>query len=433
MGRYTFLVFFAFAFILLDYYAYQGLKSIITSGRSVRVFSYTYMAFSVVAYTAAAYLIFAMYHGVTPVRTMIFNLSSGFLFTMFVSKLVFAGLLLLQDGGRSLVGIYNWIKSMISPTEILVDGAENSFLPDRRSFLTSSAALIASFPFIGMLYGITKGKYKYTVEKITLYYEDLPSKFDGFKIVQISDIHAGSFDDAARVAEGIQLVNDCKPDLFCFTGDLVNSEKEEIEPYISVFSKIEAKLGKLAVLGNHDYYGDYDKNDANAEKAYFDDFYRKFDQMGFDLLKNEARTITIEDQSIHIIGVENWGAGRWFPKKGDLDLATRTTPGNGFNVLLSHDPTHWEEKVLSYRKKMHLTLSGHTHGFQFGIKIPGFKWSPAQYRYKHWLGLYEETDRKLYVNRGFGFLGFPGRVGMWPEVTLIELKQGKSPNESVSS
>ncbi|MBK9741427.1 MAG: metallophosphoesterase, partial [Saprospiraceae bacterium] len=225
-----------------------------------------------------------------------------------------------------------------------------------------------------------------------------------------------------KVRKGIEKINELKADVVCFTGDLVNSEKDEIDPYIEIFSEIEAKYGKLATLGNHDYYGHYDKNDPQAEKVYFEDFFSKFKKMGFDLLNNENRSITKDGETIHIVGVENWGAGHWFPKKGDLAKATENLDGNGFKILMSHDPTHWDEKVLNFPKKMDLTLSGHTHGFQFGFQMPGFKWSPAQYRYKKWLGLYQEDDKYLYVNRGFGFLGFPGRVGMWPEITLIELQ-----------
>jgi len=215
------------------------------------------------------------------------------------------------------------------------------------------------------------------------------------------------------------MINDQNPDLILFTGDLVNSDKDEIDPYIEIFEKLRAKYGKFAILGNHDYYGLPD--DHAEEKIYWADFFIKYEKMGFQLLANENAHIQIQEDRLQILGVENWGASHYFPKNGNLDYALEGVPEDDFCILLSHDPTHWSEKVLDHKRHIPLTLSGHTHGFQFGISVPGFKWSPAQYRYPHWLGLYEEKDQKLYVNRGFGFLGFPGRIGMWPEITVIEL------------
>ncbi|MEN0047965.1 MAG: metallophosphoesterase, partial [Bacteroidota bacterium] len=272
--------------------------------------------------------------------------------------------------------------------------------------------------FLGMLYGITKGKYRYTVNKVKLNFPDLPKAFDGFKIVQISDIHSGSFDDVDKVAEGVAMVNEQAADLLLFTGDLVNSDKDEINPYIDIFKKLEAKEGKYAVLGNHDYYG-APKNDSELD-AYWKDFFSKYEQMGFRLMNNENTRIERDGEQIRLLGVENWGAPP-FPQIGDLDKALNNVQEDEFCVLMSHDPTHWEHRVLPNKKKIHLTLSGHTHGMQFGINLPGLKWSPVQYRYKRWIGLYEEAKQYLYINRGFGFLAFPGRVGMWPEITVIEL------------
>ncbi len=417
MGKVGFFIFLGAIFIFLDVYTYFGLKSII-SARFGKVFMLLYFGLSAFVYYAliSNYLFYTSDQ--PQPKTEFLNFLIGFVMTMFFTKLLFCTILIIQDSGRALMGGINYLKSLFSEDDSVVA----SFIPERRKFITTTGTFMAGIPFFSMLYGITKGKYQYTVQKLVLKFENLPKAFDGFRLVQISDIHAGSFDNPDKVRKGIEKINELKADLVCFTGDLVNSEKDEIDPYIEIFSEIEAKYGKLATLGNHDYYGHYDKNDPKAEKVYFEDFFSKFKKMGFDLLNNENRSITKDGETIHIVGVENWGAGHWFPKKGDLAKATQNLDGNGFKILMSHDPTHWDEKVLSFPKKMDLTLSGHTHGFQFGFQMPGFKWSPAQYRYKKWLGLYQEDDKYLYVNRGFGFLGFPGRVGMWPEITLIELQ-----------
>jgi predicted MPP superfamily phosphohydrolase len=350
------------------------------------------------------------------VRSSKINLMVGVVFISFVSKLVFSSLLLFYDGGRGAFGLIYYFGSLISP-----NFESDTYIPSRRSFITTGAALIAAIPLTAMIYGITKGKYNYTIKDVLLYFKDLPSKFNGLKIVQISDIHSGSFDSISQVERGVEMINSLKPDVVFFTGDLVNSNKDEINPYIKVFQKINAKYGKYAVLGNHDYYGIRASRGSEEYKAYFDDFKSKFDDMGFQLLRNESCNIEIEGESISLIGVENWGAGRYFQKYGDLEASAIKVSNDDFKILLSHDPTHWDEKVLKDKRKFHLTLSGHTHGMQFGIDIPWLKWSPAKYRYARWMGLYKEEDQYLYVNRGFGFLGFPGRVGMWPEITSIEL------------
>ncbi len=418
MGRLVFVLILACLFVILDVYSYYGLGALFNSGKNFRWFRYVYIGVSVCTYFSIFSIFFIFINGQTNHRAESFNLMTGFVFTMLITKLLFSSLLLIQDGGRVLIGSFNYLIALFAPEY----DDTTVFLPQRRQFISTASAFVAGIPLFSMLYGITKGKYQYTVQKIVLSFKDLPEAFDGFKVVQISDIHAGSFDNKEKVKLGIDMINDLNADLICFTGDLVNAEKDEINPYIDIFSTLKANYGKYATLGNHDYYGSYDKTNKLAERAYFDDFFDKFKQMGFELLNNENRTIEINGESIRIVGVENWGAGRWFPKRGDLDRATKNIDSGEFSILMSHDPTHWDEKVLSYNKEMQLTLSGHTHGFQFGFQMPGFKWSPAQYRYKKWLGLYEENGKYLYVNRGFGFLGFPGRVGMWPEISLIELK-----------
>jgi predicted MPP superfamily phosphohydrolase len=270
-------------------------------------------------------------------------------------------------------------------------------------------------------YGIRKGKYAYRVIKHQLYFEDLPSAFDGFTLTQISDVHAGSFTNAKAVQKGIDLINAQKSDLFVFTGDLVNNKADEIKPWIGHFSQIRAPFGQFSVLGNHDY-GDYVpwKNDQ-AKRENLRQLKGYHAEIGFRLLLDEHVELEKNGQKIILAGIENWGLG--FGERGDLQKALQYTQTHDFKILLSHDPSHWEAQVKNNPSKIQLTLAGHTHGMQFGIEAFGIKWSPVKWRYKHWAGIKEEFGRVLNVNRGFGFIGFSGRVGIWPEITVIELKK----------
>jgi hypothetical protein len=266
-----------------------------------------------------------------------------------------------------------------------------------------------------------KGKYDYTVHRHTLFFKDLPDAFDGLTITQLSDIHAGSFDNPEAVKRGVALANAQKSDLFFFTGDLVNNEASEIEPYLDIFKTLHAPLGKFSILGNHDY-GDYKWWASQTEKA--DNFAllkTHHKTLGFKLLLDENLEIERNGQKLTLIGVENWGHG--FAQYGDLAQAMRGVSQDSFKILLSHDPTHWEKQVKTLDSHVHLTLSGHTHGAQMGVEIKGFKWSPIKYRYPKWAGVYEENGRYLHINRGFGFLGFSGRVGIAPEITVLELRK----------
>jgi hypothetical protein len=271
-----------------------------------------------------------------------------------------------------------------------------------------------------MLYGITKGKYDFKVKRVRLAFENLPEAFEGFRIVQISDIHSGSFDDREAVLRGIEMTNNEEADLVLFTGDLVNNDSREIIPYLEDFKKLSAPYGVYSVLGNHDY-GDYKQwESVEAKQENMELLFDLQDKMGFKLLNNAHAIIKKGGDSIGIYGVENWGNPP-FPQRGDLDKALSGSEDCGFKILLSHDPTHWDKKVIYHPIHIDLTLSGHTHGMQFGVEIPGFKWSPIKYIYPQWAGLYKKNRRYLYVNRGFGYLGFPGRVGIWPEITTFEL------------
>jgi len=294
--------------------------------------------------------------------------------------------------------------------------------PPRSLWVSRLDAGIAGFVFLSLLYGMTGGRHRYKVHRVTLKFADLPQAFDGFTITQLSDIHAGSFSSRRGVEKGIALVNKQKSDLLLFTGDLVNNKASEMDPWKDTFAKLRADYGKYSVLGNHDY-GDYTHWDSKeAKAANLASLKNVHKEMGFKLLLNNSVQIQKDGQHIALIGVENWGKGG-FHKYGSLSRAAANVSNDEFKILMSHDPSHWEAKTLEHEKHVNLTLAGHTHGMQFGIELFGFQWSPVKYMYPQWAGLYEKNGKYLYVNRGFGFLGFKGRLGIWPEITVITLKK----------
>mgnify|MGYP001413377159 CR=1 FL=1 len=340
----------------------------------------------------------------------------GLFISLFTFQIVTFIVLAVEDVFRIPQSIYAYFSKLPGQTD---------FHPSRRKIVSQIALGLATIPFASLLYGMYKGKYNYKVLSYELEYDDLPSVFDGFKITQISDIHCGSFDNPEKVKYGINLINEQKSDIVLFTGDLVNNKSEEVIPWIKLFKQIKAPQGVFSVLGNHDY-GDYTSWETEAAKLKnMKDFYKANKDLGWDLLLNESRFIEKDGERIAIVGVENWGKGG-FKKAGDLNKALEKVKLEDFKILMSHDPSHWDAEILPHPQTIHLTLSGHTHGMQFGIEIPGwFKWSPVQWRYKQWAGIYANSNQRINVNRGFGYLGYPGRVGIWPEVTVITLKKPK--------
>ncbi|WP_296382129.1 metallophosphoesterase [Winogradskyella sp.] len=341
----------------------------------------------------------------------------GFLIAMAVPKLVLIIVMFGEDIFRVPQAIYSYFTQN--------SNLEGNHFPARRKFVSQIALGMAAIPFASVLYGIYKGKYNFKVLNYTLYFEDLPDAFDGYKLTQISDVHSGSFDNIDKVEYAIDLINEQQSDVILFTGDMVNNKATEMHPYLDIFKKLKAKDGMYSVLGNHDYgdYVDWDSDEAKVQNLL--DLKTLQKDIGFDLLLNENRFIEKDGQRIALVGVENWGIGG-FKQAGDLKKASSLVDKDDFKILMSHDPSHWDAEVVNDAYHYHLTLSGHTHGMQFGIEIPGwFKWSPVKWRYKRWAGIYEALDQYINVNRGFGYLAFPGRVGIWPEITVIELKKGK--------
>ena len=401
--------------LLLDWYVYSGLVTLTSGWKSALLqnlvtFGYLVISAGVTIVFISGYNSFRTAQGMLPFHEYMLS----FFITLLITKLFFVIVLGLGDLGRLLYGIGDGVFGKKHT-------ADQPFFPGRRKFISELAVLIAAFPFFGFMYGIFRGKYDYKVHRQTLYYSDLPDAFDGFTITQISDIHSGSFDDTAAVQRGIDLAKAQKSDLFVFTGDLVNNAAFEIEPYISNFSQLRAPFGQFSTLGNHDY-GDYIEWNSDEEKAAnLEKLKQHHKELGYRLLMDEHVELEKNGQKITLIGVQNWGKG--FIQLGDLDKALQGVDENAFKILLSHDPSHWEEKVRFNTTKIHLTLAGHTHGAQFGVETAGFRWSPVQYKYLDWAGLGHHNDRYLYVNRGFGFLAFSGRLGIWPEITVITLKK----------
>ncbi len=340
-------------------------------------------------------------------------------------RLVLFSIVFISITSKLLSGLFLFIEDFIRGVQWLlkkIDGKKEVHVDQSRSgFLRKSALVVGTLPTLTMGFGIG-GAYNYRVRRKTLYFKDLPKAFDGIRVAQLSDIHSGSFYNKKAVMGGITTLLSEKPDAIFFTGDLVNDQSREVNEYIDVFSKLKAPLGVYSIMGNHDY-GDYKRWPSQEAKIRdIRNLHRAHHNMGWDLLLNENRTLKVDGEEIALLGVENWGKGR-FSKYGDLAKTYQGTEELPFKILLSHDPSHWDAEIRPKYPDIDLTLSGHTHGFQFGIEIGDFRWSPSKYIYKQWADLYQEGEQYIYVNRGFGFIGYPGRVGILPEITILELKR----------
>lgn len=399
------LLIFSLILFFVEFYAFQALKTI-TKNKYIK---WVWIVIAVAIYFNLFYTVFTTPRSAG--QTLGFQFATGFMLTLLIPKV----LMLLVMFGEDIVRVFQKVLSWVSSTE-------TQPMVGRRAFISKLALGLAALPFASFLYGIIKGRYNYKVLKYQLTFDDLPEAFNGFKITQVSDIHSGSFTNKEKVNYGIDLIAEQQSDMILFTGDIVNNKAEEMNAWIDSFKRLKAPFGKFSVLGNHDY-GDYVEWKTPHDKAInFQAVKDIHPKIGFDLLLNEHRYIEKDGQKIALVGVENWGKG--FNQAGDLKKASKGIQKDDFKILMTHDPSHWEYKVKDDDYNYHLSLSGHTHGLQMGIEIPGFfRWSPSQYVYKQWAGLYSEFGRFINVNRGFGYHAFPGRVGIWPEITVIELKK----------
>ncbi len=403
------LIFFVILFIL-EFYAFQAFKTLIKN----KWLLLGYILISLFLLTYIIYSFMQLDRSVGQTKSFLFT--SGLMLLVYIPKIVIVIVMFGEDLYRVGIGAVNYF----------IDYDTNAtFLPTRRKFVSQIALGIAAVPFLSLIYGMTIGKYNYKVIKQRIYFPDLPEAFDGFTITHISDVHSGSFDNPEKINYAIDLVNEQNSDAIFFTGDIVNTHANEMHPWIDSFNRIKKhEFGKYSVLGNHDY-GEYVTwPSEKAKEENFQAIKNLYGEIDFKLLLNEHTFIHKGADQIAIVGVENWGHN--FKQVGDLNKASQNLKREDFKILMSHDPSHWDHVIQHDAKHFQLTLSGHTHGMQFGIEIPGyFKWSLAQFIYKQWAGLYENLGRYVYVNRGFGFHAYPGRVGIMPEITVIQLKKGE--------
>lgn len=387
---------------ILEFYVYQAFKTI-TSNTWLRV---GYWMVNLMVYGFFIYEILVFKRSDRD-QHRVQLLTSIFLVFM-LPKLFIVFFLILEDISR----FFRYLFSVYAQPE--------SYFPERRKFLSILGVGVAGIFSLLFIDGIVFGKYRHRVRKVKLKIAGLPQQFKGYKIVQISDVHSGSFFHPEKLKHAIDLINEQNADLVLFTGDMVNNYAEEFKPFVPLFSTIRAKDGKFSILGNHDY-GDYgDWKSAEEKSQNIPQLAALQRDAGFNLLRNENRIIERNGEKLYLIGVENWGEPP-FPQYGDLNKASEGIPPEAAKILMSHDPTHFDAVVKKHPSNVQLTLSGHTHGMQFGLDLKNIRWSPVQYRYKKWADLYESEGKYLYVNRGFGVIAYPGRVGIEPEITLFEL------------
>ncbi|HKG06673.1 MAG TPA: metallophosphoesterase [Pedobacter sp.] len=422
MGRLPLLLLLSFFLLAFDYYCFRAVIGVFKNWKPAtkRWFSaiwwgYTYLL--VVGVFVSIYVSMPIFY---------LSLRSIVLVAFFLTvacKLVMLPFLLIDDLRRAVIKLSR-IKQRNNINEPELRKKTITDEPiSRSSFIIKAGLITAAVPLSSLSWGIASGAYDYKVKRRTLILPNLPKAFEGIKLGQISDIHSGSFYNRKAVMGGVDLLLAEKPDFIFFTGDLVNNKAEEMRDYQDIFSKVKAPLGVYSSLGNHDY-GDYfyGKEPSPEKEANLQHVIKTHKLMGWDLLMNENRRLKVDGEEIGILGIENWGMGR-FPKYGKMDLAVKNTDDLPVKLLLSHDPSHWRGQVLEKYPQIDAMFSGHTHGMQFGVRTDDYQWSPIQYIYKEWAGLYKEQQQQLYVNVGYGFLGYPGRVGILPEITIFELKR----------
>ncbi len=404
---------FIFILLLLDWYVFQAVKAVTISASARNRAIVQNIYWGITIFVIASFILFALTGpDFLPkvVRTYLFAIIVG----LFLAKLVAVFFLLIDDIRRGI----QWLILKLFYSSSKLDTASEAI--SRSAFLNWLALAAGGTLFGTLVYGFSN-KYNYNVKRVKLNFDNLPAGFKGLKVVQISDIHSGSFTNKEAVEKGIEKILSLNPDLILFTGDLVNDRATEMHQYMDIFSRLKAPMGVYSIFGNHDY-GDYVRwpDQGISKEQNLENLKQVHAAMGWRLLMNEHVELERNGDTIALLGIENWSAKARFPKHGRLDLAHKGTDKYPFKILMSHDPSHWDAQVLPNYKDIDLVLSGHTHGMQFGVNIPSFQWSPVQYMYKQWDGLYESEKQKLYVNPGFGFIGYPGRVGILPEITLLE-------------
>lgn len=404
---------------LIDLYVFQGVK-ILLQHRTVqtqRIWQWIYWG---VSFLCLSTIFIGQFFDWHEWPKLIRTYSFALIVIIYLSKIFVVAFLLIDDIVRLFRLAFVWLNIKFFHTGIVADEA---FRISRLNFLVKTGFVLGSIPFFSMIYGMIGGAYNFKVRKVSVKLPNLPDAFDGLKIVQISDLHTGSYMGTNHLSNAVDLLMKENADVIFFTGDLVNDLHTEALEFREVLSRLKAPLGVFSILGNHDY-GDYykwkDHNDKEENLRQLKEFQSK---VGWKLLLNEHTYLERGGEKIGLIGVENFSGHRNFSRYGNMKTATEGYEEQAVNILLSHDPSHWDCEIRKDYKYVDLTLSGHTHGFQFGIDIPGFKWSPVQYMYKQWADLYKEDNQYLYVNRGLGFLGYPGRVGILPEITVIELNK----------
>ncbi|HBB91565.1 MAG: hypothetical protein A2X22_06065 [Bacteroidetes bacterium GWF2_49_14] len=405
--------------VLVDLYVLKGIAGLLKGKQAIlrKSIFIGYIIFSTALLISLISLyLFYEQQPSDPSRYRLFMRFSGLFIVQFLFKFVYIFFELFHDL-RHLVMKFRPKKKFM---ESLPPEESTS---SRREFIRKSGIIMAAIPFLGAIHGIGWGRFRFTVRHSAIHFKNLPASFDGLRIVQLSDAHLGGFyGHKDKLEEVVDIINDIKPDILVFTGDMVNNFASEMEGWVELWARMEARMGKFSILGNHDY-GDYSEWASKKEKkANFDSIIRQQEEMGFQMLMNDNHVIERNGERIYIAGVENWGLPP-FKQYGNLSKAMLNIPEQAFTLLLSHNPDHWSNGVLG-DNRINLTLAGHTHGFQMGIEIGNFKFSPSQLIYKQWAGLYRTGEQYLYVNRGLGFLAFPGRVGIWPEITLLELHRG---------